>query len=328
LKHLWKIVASNYAVSKYDITKNRYSILLLVFYVKIVRFDMEEDIRLFLNHLAKEKNCSKNTLDAYHNDLSQLAACITSLEGTEGRNTPQSDFTEEHLKSYMLKIREKKYAISTIARKTAAARAFLKYLSEKGKVKKDLVPKLSAPRVSKQRPMALSESEVQRLLAEAARLPTYDSKRDRAMLELLYATGLLASELMALNVDDINSEEGSVTVNSQKGKMRKVPLDKRISLLIAEYIEIVRMKLLTNDKEKALFLNQRGKRLTRQGFWQIVQGYSDSAGLNTKVTPRTLRHSYAIHRLNKGADLQSIQEVLGHAHISTTRAYKQVQGIH
>lgn len=288
---------------------------------------MEEDIRLFVNYLAKEKNCSKNTLDAYHNDLSQFASYISSLEGLEERNEPGDHFSEEHLKSYMIKIRERNYAPSTIARKTAVVRAFLKYLSEKGRVKKDLAPKLSAPHVSKQRPMALSESEIQRLLAEASKLPAYDSRRDKAMLELLYATGLLASELMALNVDDVNCEENSVTVNSRSGRIRKVPMDKRVSTLITEYIKTVRIKFLKEDREKALFLNQRGERLTRQGFWQIVQGYADAAGLNAKVTPRTLRHSFAVHKLNKGADLQSIQEVLGHAHISTTRAYKQVSNI-
>jgi integrase/recombinase XerD len=164
---------------------------------------------------------------------------------------------------------------------------------------------------------------VQRLLSETGRLPAIDAKRDRAMLEMLYATGMLASELMSSNLTDIDLIGSRVTVTNQRGKSRIIPLDKRITGIIREYIETVRMKLLTNDKEKALFLNQRGGRLTRQGFWQIVQGYADSAGLSSKVTPRTIRHSFAVHRLNSGADLQSIQKVLGHAHISTTKAYKQ-----
>ncbi|MDD5312703.1 MAG: tyrosine-type recombinase/integrase [Dehalococcoidia bacterium] len=284
---------------------------------------MEEDIRLFLNYLAKEKKCSKNTLDAYHNDLNQLADYIASTSGIDEANPADNEFSEEHLKSYMLKLREKNYALSTVARKIAAARAFLKFLSEKGKVRKDLAPKLSAPKVIKSLPHGLTVLEVQRLLAESARLPTYDAKRDRAMLELLYATGMLASELMALNVNDVSPHQGRVRVVSLKRKERSVPIDARISGLMREYIDVVRIKLLADDNETALFVNQRGERLTRQGFWQIVQGYADSAGIKAKVTPRTLRHSFAMHRLNAGADLQSIQEVLGHAHISTTRAYKQ-----
>jgi integrase/recombinase XerD len=142
------------------------------------------------------------------------------------------------------------------------------------------------------------------------------------MLELLYASGVLASELMALNVDNVG--HNSITVSGQRGKARIVPLDKRVSDIVSDYVNSVRIKLLSRDKEKALFLNQRGERLTRQGFWQIVQGYADMAGLSSKVTPRTIRHSCAVHKLNGGADIEDVQEVLGHAHISTTKAYKQV----
>jgi len=284
---------------------------------------MEEDIRLFLNYLVKEKRCSKNTLDAYHNDLSQLTEYVVSLGEKESPGYVANELSEEHLTAYMLNLKEKGYAVSTVARKIAAARTFLKFMSDRGIVKKDLALKLSAPKVNKLHPEALTVSEVQRLLSETGRLPAIDAKRDRAMLELLYATGLLASELMSLNLTDIDLIGSRITVTNQRGKSRIIPLDKRITGIIREYIETVRMKLLTNDKEKALFLNQRGDRLTRQGFWQIVQGYADSAGLSAKVTPRTIRHSFAVHRLNSGADLQSIQEVLGHAHISTTKAYKQ-----
>ena len=290
--------------------------------LEYVAFKMEEDIRLFLNYLAKEKKCTKNTLDAYHNDLSQLADYLDSSknEAVSGRDT--IELKDENLKRYMLSLKEKSYTLSTVARKIAAARTFIKFMSARGKVRNDLAPNLEAPRVHKALPKALSKSEVQRLFDETLKQPSLDGKRDRAMLELLYATGMLASELMALNVDDI--KHNSVSISNQKGKTRIVPLDKRISDLIRDYIDTVRIKLLAKDKERALFLNQRGERLTRQGFWQIVQGYADAAGMSSKVTPRTIRHSYAVHRLNSGADIQEIQEVLGHAHISTTKAYKQV----
>jgi integrase/recombinase XerD len=285
---------------------------------------MVDDIRLFLNYLAKEKKCSKNTLDAYHNDLSQLAEYIAGVTEKETPGLNQIALSEEHLKLYTANLREKHYTLSTVARKIAAARTFLKFMAERGKVKDDLAPKLSAPKVRKPLPKALSVSDIHRVLDETARLPSIDARRDRAMLELLYATGMLASELMSLNVNDFNRAQSNIVINSQKAKPRVIALEKRIADIISEYIESYRIKLLANDRERALFLNQRGERLTRQGFWQIVQGYADLVGLSVKVTPRTIRHSYAVHKLNSGADIQSIQEALGHAHISTTKAYKQI----
>ena len=285
---------------------------------------MQEDIRLFLNYLAKEKKCSKNTLDAYHSDLSQLADHISRAANQELAVNSRVELSEEHLTSYMVGLKARSYTLSTIARKVAAARTFIRFMAERGRANSDLSPRLSAPKVNKVLPQALSVAEIKKLLDETGRLPTIDARRDQAMLELLYATGLLASELMSLNVADVDTGQGCINITNLRGRSRKIPLDKRIQELMREYISSVRMKLLTSDREQALFLNQRGDRLTRQGFWQIVQGHADAAGLSTKVTPRTIRHSYAVHRLKNGADLHSVQEVLGHAHVSTTRAYKQV----
>jgi len=285
---------------------------------------MQEDIRLFLNYLAKEKKCSKNTLDAYHNDLSQLADHISHSANQEFAVNSKAELSEEHLASYMVSLKAKSYTVSTIARKVAAARTFIRFMAERGKASSDLSPRLSAPKVNKALPQALSVAEIKKLLDETGRLPTIDARRDQAMLELLYATGLLASELMSLNVAGVDLGQGCINITNLRGRSRKIPLDKRIQELMREYISSVRMKLLTSDREQALFLNQRGDRLTRQGFWQIVQGHADAAGISTKVTPRTIRHSYAVHRLKNGADLHSVQEVLGHAHVSTTKAYKQV----
>ena len=176
---------------------------------------MEEDIRLFLNYLVKEKRCSKNTLDAYHNDLSQLTEYVVSLGEKESPGYVANELSEEHLTAYMLNLKEKGYAVSTVARKIAAARTFLKFMSDRGIVKKDLALKLSAPKVNKLHPEALTVSEVQRLLSETGRLPAIDAKRDRAMLELLYATGLLASELMSLNLTDIDLIGSRITVTNQ-----------------------------------------------------------------------------------------------------------------
>jgi len=293
-------------------------------YVKIVVAKMEEDIRLFLNYISKERKCSKNTLDAYHNDLSQLSEYIAAAKAKEEPGSNSVELSEEHLASYMLSLKAKSYTVSTIARKIAAARTFLKFMAERGKADKDLAPRLTAPKVNKPLPKALSVADIQRLMTAAARVPSIDGKRDQAMLELLYASGLLASEMMSLNVDDVDTGSNCINFRGHGGKLRKIPLDSRMSRMMREYIDSARLKLLISDREKALFLNQRGERLTRQGFWQIVQGYANEAGISAKVTPRTIRHSYAVHKLNGGADIQSVQEVLGHAHISTTRAYKQV----
>jgi integrase/recombinase XerD len=145
------------------------------------------------------------------------------------------------------------------------------------------------------------------------------------MLELLYATGLRASELMALNMRDIDLKKNTVRCSGSGSRARVIPIDQPVARVMKEYIDIVRPEFLSDEKEVALFPNRRGERLTRQGFWQIVQGYADRVGLSGKVTPRSLRHSFAVHKLKSGADLQSVQELLGHAHISTTRAYTQVE---
>jgi len=286
---------------------------------------MEEDIKSFLDYLAKEKRHSRNTLAAYNSDLNQLAAYVESEGSKVGADPLWARLNAELLSGYMRSLKERKYASSTVARKVAAAKSFLKFMVDRGKLRGDLALSLASPQVSKPLPKPLSVSEVRRLLAEPAKLSTTEAKRDKTMLELLYATGLRASELMALNIADIDWKAGNVRCFGRNSRVRVIPIDHHITQMIREYIDNVRPELLSNEGEAALFLNRRGERLTRQGFWQIVQGYADKAELSNKVAPRTLRHSFAIHKLKGGADLQSVQELLGHAHISTTRAYKEVK---
>ncbi len=286
---------------------------------------MEEDIKSFLDYLAREKRYSPNTLLAYGNDLSQLAAYVKSHGSEEGLESPAPRLNAEVLSGYLRALRERKYAPSTVARKIAAAKAFLSFMVDRGRLRGDLTPNLASPRVSRALPESLSVSEVRRLLAEPAKLSSTEAQRDKAMLELLYATGLRASELMGLNVDDIDLKAGKVSSSSRNWRVRVIPIDQHTAQVIREYTDVVRPYLQDNESEVALFLNRRGDRLTRQGFWQIVQGYADKAGLSSKVTPRSLRHSFAAHKLKGGADLESVQQLLGHAHISTTRAYKQAE---
>jgi integrase/recombinase XerD len=286
---------------------------------------MEEDIKSFLDYLVSEKKYSKNTLAAYNNDLSQLAEYVRSEGPVERLDTSGPRLNAELLSGYLHSLRGRKYTSSTVARKIAAAKSFLKFMVDRGRLRGNLAPSLASPHVSKPLPKLLSVSEVRRLLAEPAKVSTTDAKRDKTMLELLYATGLRASELMALNTRDIDLKKNTLRCSGSGSRARVIPLDLPVARLVKEYVDIVRPELLNDEKEVALFLNRRGERLTRQGFWQIVQGYADKVGLSGKVTPRSLRHSFAAHKLKGGADLHSVQVLLGHANISTTRVYTQVE---
>jgi integrase/recombinase XerD len=275
---------------------------------------MNLDIDTFLQYLTQEKSYSQNTVAAYRNDLTQMAAFITT---EEGKGIIKS--YDELLKSYLLKLREKRYSAATTARKVASAKSFFKFMVNSGRLRENPTENLVSPQVSRHSLRFLSSSEYQRLLAEPAKLSTPEAKRDVVMLELLYATGLRISELVSLNVKDIDLKQNCVHIDSR----RRVLFDYRLSRMLRNFLRNDRLDLLYDEREEALFLNRRGKRLTRQGFWQIVKDYASKAGLGSKVTPHTLRHSFARHKLQSGADLRQLQQLLGHAYISSTRVYKQ-----
>ena len=275
---------------------------------------MKLDIDAFLKYLAQEKGHSQNTLAAYRNDLGQMAAFITA-EQAKGIITSY----DELLKSYLLKLREKRYSVATTARKVASARSFFRFMVDSGRMKENPAQKLPSPQVKRHSITFLSSSDYQKLLAEPAKLPTPEAKRDVVMLELLYATGLRISELVSLDVKNIDLEQNCVRINSK----RQVPFDHRLSLILRNFLRSDRLDLLYDEREEALFLNRRGKRLTRQGFWQIIKGYASRARLSGKVTPQTLRHSFARRKLQNGVELHQLQQLLGHVYISSTRVYKQ-----
>jgi integrase/recombinase XerD len=275
---------------------------------------MKLEIDVFLQYLARDKGYSRNTVAAYRNDLTQMAAFITA---EEAKGIIQS--YDELLKSYLLKLREKRYSVATTARKVASAKSFFKFMVDSGRMKKNPAKNLHSPQVSRHALSLLSSSEYQKLLAEATKLPTPEAKRDAVMLELLYATGLRISELVSLNVKNIDLEQNCVHINSK----RKVPFDHNLNPILKNFLRSGRLDLLYDEEEEALFLNRRGKRLTRQGFWQIIKGYASRAGLGGKVTPQTLRHSFARRKLQSGIDLRQLQQLLGHAYISSTRVYRQ-----
>jgi len=275
---------------------------------------MKLDIDAFLQYLTQKKSYSQNTVAAYRNDLTQMAAFITA-EQAKGIITSY----EGLLKSYLLKLREKRYSVATTARKVASAKSFFKFMVDSGRMRENPAQNLPSPQVSRRSLNFLSPSEYQKLLAEPAKLSTPEAKRDAVMLELLYATGLRISELVSLNVKNIDLEQNRVHINSK----RQVPFDHRLSLILGNFLRNARLDLLYDEKEEALFLNRRGKRLTRQGFWQIIKGYASKAGLSGKVTPQTLRHSFARRKLQNGIELRQLQQLLGHVYISSTRVYKQ-----
>lgn len=289
---------------------------------------MKDTISDFLNYLGVEKGYSENTLAAYHNDLSQLAN-FAEEEATKRSSMPSWDgFSRQKMLIYLLWLKEKGYVDTTQARKVAAAKSFFEFMVAEGVIKDDPTENLASPKVGKSLPKPISISEVHRLLGQPEKLSTPEAKRDKAMLQLLYASGMRVSELVSLNLEDVDSKGGFVRCFGKGHKERMIPIHEQACSAVEEYIKQSRSNLTHDEKEKALFLNRRGERLTRQGFWQILKGYAKAAGLNTEVTPHTLRHSFATHMLSGGADLRSVQELLGHANISTTQVYTHLTSEH
>jgi len=283
---------------------------------------MRELINSFLNYLVVEKGYSDNTINAYRNDLTALADFAEKELSGQGPGTSWRNFTRQNMLSYLLFLKERGYVPTTIARKVAAGRSFFSFLVAEGAIKSDPTENMSSPSVGKALPKPIPINQVRLLLEQPAKLSTSEAKRDRAILELLYASGMRISELVALNMGDVNMEGDYFVRCFGKGrKERIIPLYEQVVKTIKEYVDEERPKLLRSKKDNALFLNARGERLTRQGFWQKLKEYAKTAGLDEKISPHTLRHSFATHMLNGGADLRSVQELLGHANISTTQVY-------
>jgi integrase/recombinase XerD len=281
---------------------------------------MDEQIRAFLDHISGAKGYSENTLSAYKNDLSQFASFL------EQRVTNWAEVDQDLIMEYIMFMKgDQEYASSSVARKVAAIKSFFHFLAERKVIEDDPTATLDSPKVRKRLPRAISQGDIERLLEEPAREQTAKAVRDRALLELLYATGLRVTELVSLNTDDINLASGTVRVIHPKDKHeRLVPIHQRAIEPLQEYLEQARVQLLHDPEERALFLNHRGQRLTRQGLWLIVKHYVREVGIRDEVTPHTLRHTFAAHLLDNKADLEYVQELLGHASISTTQVYTQL----
>jgi integrase/recombinase XerD len=282
----------------------------------------------FLKYLEVEKGFPQNTILAYRNDLNQFAAFVEAEAAKRGYIPAWAGFDRQAMLGYLLDLRQRNYAATTVARKVAAIRSLFNFMVAEGMIKTNPIQDVRSPKIGKSLPKPISISQVRLLLEQPSKLATPEAKRDKAMLHLLYASGMRVSELVSLNLDDIDINGGYVRCFGKGHKERMIPIHEQAALAVKEYIEGTRPQLVHKGDEKALFVNLRGDRLTRQGFWQILKGYAKAANLTTEITPHTLRHSFATHMLNGGADLRSVQELLGHANISTTQIYTHLTSEH
>ena len=290
---------------------------------------MQQQIDDFLTYLSAERNAAVNTITAYKNDLDQFRQFLESLS-VNGSGPSLTSVDLPMLQNYVAAMREREYADATIARKIAAVKSFYSYLTAEGVVTTDPTDTLSSPRVGKRLPKALSVREIDELLEQPRKRSTPEAKRDRAMLELLYATGMRVSELVALSLESIELLNNLATVRcvGKAGKERVIPIHEQAVHALRIYLQDARPEMAYSKRERGLFINRRGERLTRQGFWLILKNYARMAGIPSDVTPHTLRHSFATHMLRGGAPLRSVQELLGHANISTTQIYTQLTDEH
>ena len=278
---------------------------------------MEEQLNLFFRFLENEKKVSLNTLQSYKRDLKQFEKYLeTSEEGYK-------DLTNEGIKDYIKYMQEEGKKPSTISRGLASIRSFYQYEAKNKIVEKDPTEGIQSPKIEKRVPSVLTSNEVA-LLLEQPKNVDLKGTRDKAMLEFAYATGMRVTEIISLNVDDINLETGYATCKNGK-KERTVPIGEMSLKALKDYMLNARHTMIKDDNEKALFVNVNGQRLTRQGFWKIIKYYKEQAHIDKDITPHVLRHSFATHLLQNGADLKSIQTMLGHSDILSTQIYMQFQ---
>lgn len=278
---------------------------------------MEKKIKLFLEFLQKDKKLSNNTLQSYKRDITQYESYINE------ENLQYLKVTKDDIKKYLENLKNIGKKTSTISRNLASIRSFYQYLVRTKKIKEDPTEGIQSPKVEKRVPSVLSSKEVE-LLLEQPKAVDLKGIRDKAMLEFAYATGMRVTEIINLNIEDVNLKEGYVSCTNAN-KQRNIPLGAIFINALKEYIKKARPYLIKSEDEKSLFVNINGKRLTRQGFWKIVKFYKEQAHIDKDITPHVLRHSFATHLLQNGADLKAIQVMLGHSDISSTQVYMQFQ---
>ena len=271
----------------------------------------------FLDFLQNDKKLSDNTLQSYNRDIKLYGNYLDS------HNLNAVDCTEDSIKEYFGELKNEGKADSTISRNIASLRSFYQYLYKNKVVSEDPTTHLESPKITRKPPKILSTEQVE-LLLNQPKCVDLKGYRDKAMLELVYATGIRVTELISLNLDDIDLEASSIKC-STRGKDRVIPIGSLANNALSEYLTKARKSMLKDDNDNALFVNVNGKRLTRQGFWKIIKQYKNQADIDVDITPHTLRHSFAMHLLENGAELRAIQEMLGHSDISSTQVYAQME---
>lgn len=278
---------------------------------------MERQLKNFFNFLENEKKLSENTLQSYKRDLKQFRMYL------EACGIQYHRVTEEDIKDYIKELSEDGKKASSISRCIASIRSFYQYALKHKRIKVDPTANIQSPKIEKRTPSVLTAKEVELLLNQPKDVDLKGT-RDKAMLEFAYATGMRVTEIISLNMEDVNLEEGYVVCKS-RNKQRNIPLGKMSLSALKEYVEEARDVLIKDENEQALFVNINGTRLTRQGFWKIIKYYKEQAHITKDITPHVLRHSFATHLLQNGADLKAIQTMLGHSDISSTQIYMQFQ---
>lgn len=278
---------------------------------------MDKQIKLFLEFLQKDKKLSDNTLQSYRRDILQYKKYLESNEMN------YSKIEEEDIKKYLKELKKIGKKTSTISRNLATIRSFYQFLIRSKKISEDPTSNVQSPKIEKRVPSVLTSEEVE-LLLEQPQDVDLKGTRDKAMLEFAYATGMKVTEIIDLNIDDVDFENSIVNCKSGK-KTRVIPMGSLAEKALDEYVNDARSILIKSENDKALFVNMNGQRLTRQGFWKIVKYYKEKAHIEKDITPHVLRHSFATHLLQNGADLKSIQAMLGHSDVSSTQIYKQFE---
>ncbi|MGE4277155.1 MAG: site-specific tyrosine recombinase XerD [Lawsonibacter sp.] len=277
---------------------------------------MSDLLSAYEDYLKIEKGASANTISSYLRDVRQF------LHGMEELDIPLTEVLSQDVEEYTHSLTRKGKSPATVTRSVASIKSFYNCMISMGKMERNPAKGIAPTKVERKLPQVLTGKEVE-LFLEQPECTDLKGYRDRAMLELLYATGIRVSELIALDVDDLNLPGGVLKCYS-KGKERIIPLYPAAIRALSEYVHNIRPQLVESLDETALFVNMSGERMSRQGFWKLIKYYQEKAGIKKDITPHTLRHSFAAHLLENGADLRSIQEMLGHADISSTQIYSRL----
>ncbi len=274
-------------------------------------------IDAFEKYILKEKNAAENTVNAYIKDLEHFG------EFTRGRGIKDlTDVSNADIVAYLMELKKEDKSRSTVNRKLTSIRTFYRFLMKEGRIRENPAENIKSPRIEKKEIEYLSIDDIDKLMSLPDETPK--GKRDRAMLELMYATGIRASELIDMKLDDCNMRMGFVKCSGEHSKARIIPIGRPARMAMEEYIYDIRPSLLRGSKSESLFVNYVGESMTRQGLWKILKEYGEKAGFDIKLTPQVIRNSFAVHMLQNGADIKSIQELMGHEDIAATQAYLAV----